>query len=186
MNNIKHSLLILLMAAAILTPAYSEEIKKQGTLKRFYGLDFSYGLNNGSYTYSSSGGDVSGNFCASQPNLGIGASVNLPIPGMPENYYYDIGYHYNFISDGLATSYVHFDAIGIRDNIYGGLGINYSFWNQDITGGLGLQASTGFSLSDRLLLGIKYIAETGSKTTSEYDNKYLLSQLLLDCKIYFR
>jgi len=186
MKNKRTFLLALLITIGIFTPVYSDETRNSSVSIRFGGIDLSYGKYSGYYTNSSSNGDVSGSFSASQPNIGIGASLRFPFLGMPENYYYDLGYHYNFSSGGLTVSYVNFDAIGIRDNLYGGMGINYSFWNQDISGGLGLQAFAGRSFSERLLLGIKYLATVGTKATNEYDNRYVLSQVLLDCRLNFQ
>jgi len=185
MKNKRTFLLALLITIGIFTPVYSDETRNSSVSIRFGGIDLSYGKYSGYYTNSSSNGDVSGSFSASQPNIGIGASLRFPSLGMPENYYCDLGYHYNFSSGGLTVSYIYFDAIGTKDNIYGGVGINYSFWNQDISGGLGLQALAGLSFSERLLVGIKYLTTVGTKSTSEYDNSYVLSQILLDCRFNF-
>jgi len=178
--------LSLLITIAIFTPVYSDESRNSGPPIWFGNIELSYGKYSGIYTNSSSGGDVSGSFSASRPNIGIGASLKLPFLGMRKNYFWNVGYHHNFNSDGLTVSYAHIDAIGIKDNIYAGLGMNYSFWNQDISGGLGLHALAGLSFSERLLLGIKYLATVGTKSTNEYDNRYVLSQVLLDCRLNFQ
>ena len=153
-----------------------------------FGVNLSYGAYQGIVTNSSLSGSSTSTFSTSQPNLGIGVSVKLPFLGEPlgmPNYFYDLGYHYNFDADGLTISYFHIDAMGINDNFYGGIGINYSFWNKDINGGLGFQFSAGKPISEQIMIGIKYILMSGKYSTNGYDNSYNISQLAFECKRSF-
>jgi len=153
---------------------------------KLLGVDFSYGVYQGTVTNTNAGGSFTSAFDALQPNLGVGLNLNLPLYGMPKDYCWDFGYKYNFSNDGLMISYWHLDVLGVNEEFYGGMGINYSFWNKGIAGGIGYQFNAGKPINDRIMMGIRYTSFSGNKNAGAYDNSYNIAQTAIECKINLR
>ena len=147
-------------------------------------LELTYGTYSGTATNVSSGITNVSNFNAAAPTFGVGMNVRIPASDsmkyFSEKSWWEVGYLYNATTEDKRISYLSANFISEGDAFYSGVGINMSYWNQDISGSIGAQCKFGLKLADNMYAGAKYVFLSGTKPTTGYNNYYKIYHLVLD------
>ncbi len=147
-------------------------------------LELTYGQYQGTTTNVSTAGSSSSGFNSPTPTLGIGFNLRLPASDSMKYFsdksWWELGYTMNMPTDDLTISYASINFTGAGDMFYSGFGLNMSFWNQGISGGVGAQYKGGIVFSDNFTGGLTYMYLSGTKTIGGYNNYYKLYHLMLD------
>lgn len=179
---------VFLFACANSTPAYVP-VNADSPL----GFEMDCGVYRINYTHASLSNSVSGSALSPDPTFGAGLYLTqlLPLPQyLPFAVSAQVGYHYNFPTGGLSTSYSYANLflnseISFDMEFTIGAGVNYSSWNRDINGGIGGQIFCGVQSSLDSYIGVKYLVLSGSNTSYGYNNSYNLSEMAFEVRHNF-
>ncbi len=155
-------------------------------LEHPFSLELTCGYLSGVYSNKSSVDEINGAFTSSNINYGVGLTSRFDVPQifktLGDQIYWQVGYFYDFPADSTQVSYARLDGIGYCDFANFAAGINYSFWNNDITGGIGGQAEMNVNITSTLSTGLMYIYMPGTGTSGGYNSKYEISCVLFKMK----
>jgi len=189
-NIIKRTALMSIFFLACINPAPAYVPVNAGSP---LGFEMDCGVYRINYTHASSSNSVSGSALSPDPTFGAGVYLTqlLPLPQyLPFAVSAQAGYHYNFPTGGLATSYSYANLflnseISFDMEFTVGAGVNYSSWNRDINGGIGGQIFCGVQSSLDSYIGVKYLVLSGSNTSYGYNNSYNLSETAFEVRHNF-